>query len=82
MSKQNTPRFVRTLLDGKKNLYNLKFTVAGVSYQMAGIGETALKLKIPSPTPRQDSFSFINWEEMGPEETDIVEFLLDYLSSP
>lgn len=81
MSNENQPRFVKTLIDNKKKLFNLKFTVAGVNYQMAGIGTTALKLKIPSPTPRQDSFSFINWENMGSEETDIVEFLLDYISS-
>lgn len=81
MSDKSQPRFVKTLMDNKKHLFNLKFTVDGVDYQMAGLGTSALKLRIPSPTPRQDSFSFIDWEEMGPEEINIVEFLLDYISS-
>lgn len=73
--------FINKLISNKSKLFNLKFTVDGVNYQMAGIGKEALKLKIPSPTPKQDSFSFIKWSEMGPEEVNIVEFLLDFISS-
>lgn len=82
MSDEKTPKFVKTLLKGKKDLYNLKFTINGVQLQMAGLGKKALKLKLEPPKefPQMECFCFIDWEKMGEEETDIVEFLLDYLS--
>ena len=77
-------KFVDKLIANKKKLFNLKFQVNGVNLQIAGIGSKALKLKLEPPKqfPAMECFCFISWDKMGEEETDIVEFLVDYLEAP
>ena len=80
--------FVESLVKGKKGLWNFVFPkkVLGRKTTLAGIGESALKIKLETSKayPHLDVSAFLNWEhyeDFTAEEKELVQALLNELDS-
>lgn len=80
--------FVKSLVKGKKSLWNFAFDskVCGRQATLGGIGDKALTLKLQTTKdyPNLDIKCFLNWEnydKFSPKEKALVQVLLNELES-
>lgn len=73
-----------SLVSGKKDIFNCVVKVSNRNFQLAGVGKSALKVKLNSPKsfPHLDVSAFLSWEdyeEFTPQEKALVQAFIDEL---
>lgn len=76
MSNKN--KIVSALISQKNKIFNSTVKVANRKFKLNGLGSSALKVKLNSPSgfPHLDVVGFINWDkwdEFTPQEKELVE---------
>ena len=80
MNKQIISRLVK----GKKNIFNAVVKVGSRKFQLDGVGESALKVKLNSPKgfPHLDVSAFLNWDDYDDftsQEKALIQAFIDEL---
>lgn len=75
---------ISCLVKGKKSIFNAVVKVSGRNFQLAGVGNSALKVKINSPKgfPHLELSGFLNWDnydQFTEQEKALVQAFIDEL---
>lgn len=80
----NIKEIVSCLVKGKKSIFNAVVKVSGRKFQLGGVGDSALKVKLNSPKgfPHLDVSGFLNWDnydDFTEQEKALVQAFIDEL---
>ena len=80
----NIKSIVKSLVKGKKSIFDSQVKVANRKFQLGGVGNNALKVKMNPPKgfPHLDVSGFLNWDkfdEFTPQEKELIKSFYDKL---